>query len=49
MSEAVGAVKALWRFPVKSMGGEVVEAADVTERRLLGDRAHALGGHDPGG
>ncbi len=42
MSEAVGAVRALWRFPVKSMRGEEVEAADVTERGLVGDRAYAL-------
>jgi uncharacterized protein len=42
MSEAVGAVKALWRFPVKSMRGEQVEAVDVTERGLVGDRAYAL-------
>lgn len=42
MSEAVGAVKALWRFPVKSMRGEHVEAADLTEAGLVGDRAYAL-------
>jgi uncharacterized protein YcbX len=42
MSEAVGAVTALWRFPVKSMRGEKVEAADLTERGLVGDRAYAL-------
>jgi uncharacterized protein len=42
MSEAVGAVKALWRFPVKSMGGEELWAADLTERGLVGDRAYAL-------
>jgi uncharacterized protein YcbX len=42
MNEAVGAVKALWRFPVKSMRGESVEAADLTERGLVGDRAYAL-------
>jgi len=42
MSEAVGGVKALWRFPVKSMGGEKLEAADVTETGLVGDRAYAL-------
>ena len=42
MSEAVGAVKALWRFPVKSMRGEQLEAADVTEAGLVGDRAYAL-------
>jgi len=42
MSEAVGAIKALWRFPVKSMLGERVESAEVTERGLVGDRAYAL-------
>jgi hypothetical protein len=48
MSEAVGAVRALWRFPVKSMRGEKVEAADVTERGLVGDRAYALIDTDTG-
>ena len=42
MSEAVGAVKALWRFPVKSMRGEQLEAAQVTAAGLVGDRAYAL-------
>jgi hypothetical protein len=42
MSEAVGAVRALWRFPVKSMRGERLEAADLTEVGLVGDRAYAL-------
>lgn len=42
MGEVVGAVKALWRFPVKSMRGEKVEAADLTEAGLVGDRAYAL-------
>ena len=42
MSETVGAVKALWRFPVKSMRGEEVELVDLTERGLVGDRAYAL-------
>lgn len=42
MSETVGAVKALWRFPVKSMRGEKVELVDLTERGLVGDRAYAL-------
>jgi uncharacterized protein len=39
---AVGSVVALWRYPVKSMMGEELNAADVTERGLLGDRAYAL-------
>jgi uncharacterized protein YcbX len=37
-----GRVAAVWRYPVKSMRGEEVEAADVTERGLLGDRGYAL-------
>src|SRR5438445_13596266 len=39
---ALGSVVSLWRYPVKSMVGEEVNAADVTERGLLGDRAYAL-------
>jgi hypothetical protein len=42
MSESVGTVKARWRFPVKSMRGEQLETADLTERGLVGDRAYAL-------
>ena len=42
MGEAVGAVKALWRFPVKSMRGEKVDVSDLTEGGLVGDRAYAL-------
>jgi uncharacterized protein YcbX len=33
---------ALWRYPVKSMMGEELNAADLTQRGLLGDRAYAL-------
>ena len=39
---AVGSVVALWRYPVKSMMGEELNAAEITERGLLGDRAYAL-------
>ena len=35
-------VAAIWRYPVKSMLGEQVEAAAVGERGLAGDRAYAL-------
>jgi uncharacterized protein YcbX len=42
MSEPVGTVAALWRFPVKSFLGEKVAEADVTERGIVGDRGHAL-------
>jgi uncharacterized protein len=37
-----GSVVALWRYPVKSMMGEELNAAEVTEGGLLGDRAYAL-------
>ena len=39
---AVGSVVSLWRYPVKSMMGEELNAAEITERGLLGDRAYAL-------
>jgi MOSC domain-containing protein len=38
----VGHLAALWRYPVKSMMGEELNASHVTERGLLGDRAYAL-------
>ncbi|MCY7303195.1 MAG: MOSC domain-containing protein [Thermoleophilia bacterium] len=38
----VGSVAAVWRYPVKSMMGEALNAAEVTERGLLGDRPYAL-------
>jgi uncharacterized protein len=37
-----GSVVALWRYPVKSMLGEELHAAEVTERGLVGDRQFAL-------
>jgi uncharacterized protein len=39
---AVGSVVSLWRYPVKSMMGEELNGAEVTERGILGDRAYAL-------
>jgi uncharacterized protein YcbX len=41
-SEPVGTVRALWRFPVKSMLGEELEAADLGEGGVVGDRAYAV-------
>jgi uncharacterized protein YcbX len=38
----VGTVTEMWRYPVKSMQGERVEASTVTPRGLVGDRAYAL-------
>jgi MOSC domain-containing protein len=42
MTGQVGTVQALWRFPVKSMAGEQLDAADVTPGGLIGDRAYAI-------
>ena len=41
-SMVVGSVAGLWRFPVKSMAGERLQQAELTERGLLGDRGYAL-------
>jgi uncharacterized protein YcbX len=41
-SEPVGTIRALWRFPVKSMLGEELDAADLGEGGIVGDRAYAL-------
>jgi uncharacterized protein YcbX len=37
-----GVVDSIWRYPVKSMAGEEMTTASVTERGLLGGRAYAL-------
>jgi hypothetical protein len=37
-----GSVVGLWRYPVKSMMGEELNAAEVTERGVLGDRHFAV-------
>ncbi len=37
-----GTVVSLWRYPVKSMMGEELNAAEITERGLVGDRQFAL-------
>ena len=37
-----GAVVSLWRYPVKSMMGEELNASELTDRGLLGDRSLAL-------
>lgn len=38
----VGSVESLWRYPVKSMLGETLDAAEFTERSIAGDRAYAF-------
>jgi uncharacterized protein len=39
---SIGQVTALWRYPVKSLGGEQVEQVDVGSRGLHGDRLWAV-------
>jgi len=38
----LGSVVALWRYPVKSMMGEELNASDVNDHGLLGDRVYAV-------
>jgi uncharacterized protein YcbX len=40
--KVLGSIVSLWRYPVKSMLGEELNAAEVAKRGLLGDRACAL-------
>jgi uncharacterized protein len=39
---SIGQVAALWRYPVKSLGGERIEHVDVGSRGLLADRMWAV-------
>jgi uncharacterized protein YcbX len=40
--ESQATVGELWRYPVKSMGGERIDAADVTDAGFAGDRGYAV-------
>ena len=42
MAEQVGTVASLWRYPVKSMLGEQLDAVEITSGGIVGDRAYAL-------
>jgi uncharacterized protein YcbX len=42
MTDSLGVLASLQRYPVKSMMGEALNAAYVTERGLFGDRSYAL-------
>src|SRR5262249_53597571 len=48
IGEDIGSVARLWRFPVKSMGGEQLDGVELTKRGILGDRAYALIDKDTG-
>src|SRR5205823_3354021 len=41
-AQIVGSVVSLWRYPVKSMMGEELNAAEVIPGGLVGDRAYAV-------
>jgi uncharacterized protein YcbX len=42
MTDTLGLLASLHRYPVKSMMGEALNAAHITERGLFGDRSYAL-------
>jgi uncharacterized protein YcbX len=42
VADPIGKVAELWRYPVKSMAGERLATAPLTEAGVLGDRAYAL-------
>src|SRR5579864_5400018 len=42
MRTSDAAVRAIWRYPLKSMLGEELDVATINERGLAGDRAYAL-------
>jgi uncharacterized protein len=42
MGMAIGQVAELWRYPVKSLGGEQIEHAEISARGVLGDRLWAV-------
>ena len=41
-SNSVGSIQNIWRYAVKSMGGEELNEALVTDGGLLGDRGYAV-------
>ena len=46
MTETVGRVVELWRYPVKSLGGERLRSVECEHRGLEGDRRWAVRGMD---
>ncbi len=48
MSQRVGHIKEIWRYPVKSMVGETLDQAYIASYGLQGDRGWALRAQDAG-
>src|SRR3970040_1236259 len=44
----VGRIREIWRFPVKSMGGERIDSATVTPGGIAGDRGWAVRDEEAG-
>ncbi|MCQ8771962.1 MOSC domain-containing protein [Streptomyces telluris] len=42
MADEVGIIERIWRYPIKSTGGERLRRADVDVRGLVGDRLFAV-------
>ncbi|MGW6916309.1 MOSC domain-containing protein [Kitasatospora sp. NPDC054939] len=42
MADTVGTIERIWRYPVKSTGGERLAHAEADTRGLLGDRLYAV-------
>ncbi|KJS59447.1 MOSC domain-containing protein [Streptomyces rubellomurinus] len=42
MAEIIGVIERLWRYPVKSTGGERLDSVEVDGRGLAGDRLYAV-------
>ena len=49
MANLIGTVEQLWRYPVKSMGGDRIDSAEITEAHgIPGDRAWAVRDEEAG-
>lgn len=42
MGTVVGTIERIWRYPIKSTGGELLGEAAVDARGLVGDRLYAV-------
>jgi uncharacterized protein len=47
-AEAAGSIREIWRYPVKSMGGELRDAIELDERGPRGDRLWAIRDEETG-